>query len=108
MMIKKIHLDDIVKNIKRALKASESTFPIAVLCDYEEVTALCEQLSELLQCRVVMLKNGNAKYKLKNELNIIGSKLIIYEGKYESMIYEILNDGTTFLNDALLLDDYIK
>lgn len=92
---------------EKLLEHSKNVYPPAILCDLSFGQEVCEELeqSKELQFKPILLNPTAEKHQLKRKLNENGCGLILYTKEFEPMIYEIFNDGTTLLEEALLIEE---
>lgn len=80
--------------------------PVALLCEKADADEICRKFDDDGSIRLLVLEQSAEKRTLKRTLNAHNCRLIIYSEAFESIVYEIFNDGTTLLSDSLLLSDY--
>lgn len=99
--MKEINIEEIVKRIEEAERASRDGFPIALLCGEAVSGMLASRLSQKTDAEIVILDPAAEKHSLKRKLNEIGSEMILFTEEFEPMVYEIMNDGSTLLHETL-------
>lgn len=96
-------LNELYEQIDLLLSSADS-LPIALLCMPSEQEAILPLLDDY---QLFLLDSEKEKHHLKRALNQEGCELILFTSEFEPMIDELFNDGTTFLQDSILLDDYL-
>lgn len=91
---------DILDEIKSIYDSKISPSPIAILAPAKDAYDSLIDFINSHNMSTVLIKPNLDKICIKKELNNYKSEILLYNDQFKDVVWEILNDGTTSINDT--------